>query len=175
MAHRAIVLILTLLSAGCVHRAVPALTGRSTSRANRNFLLLMIADTGKARGIAHPCSEKHLHEDLTTLCGQIVDLRTQEALVMTEWLSDWFATSASAGDRFATPSELAALDGPPFEELFLRLMIRQDSSELRTAQACVRGAAAPQLIDFCETVARARTVEVHLMRMRLCQWYNRCD
>lgn len=169
-------LALVLLFATCsAHRVDSPPPFDPDSQSDHNFLMLMLGASARAQAMAQSCAGKHIRSDLETLCRQIISVRQHEARILTPWLSSWFGTSAPIQGQPAPPPGLLSADGQQFERAFLKRMMRQDREELRTDTACTSKATHDELIKFCELLARARTVELRLMRTQLCLWYSDCE
>ena len=148
-------------------------------KSDRDFVLLMLMDSAKVQAMVQHCSEKHVRQELRTLCRQIMDVRKQEAQILAGWLSSWFQTSAPPGDESTVPLGsglgMESADGSQFEITFLNLMIQEDWEELSTDHACMANSSREALRNLCTMITRARSIEIQLMRSQLCLWHHHCE
>lgn len=57
----------------------------------------------------------------------------------------------------------------------MEMMIEHHSTAIKEGRQCVRKAYHEELIDLCENIMATQSMEIMLMEMWLCDWYDRCD
>src|SRR3546814_7594020 len=80
----------------------PALE-QSTAQYEIDFLTGMIDHHAMAVETAEMCVEKAIHEELRTLCQEIIEAQTAEIETMQSWLEEWYGgtyePSMSSGEK----------------------------------------------------------------------------
>jgi uncharacterized protein (DUF305 family) len=77
--------------------------------------------------MATMCLDKAVHDELRTMCGQIVATQTAEQQIMQSWLSDWYTVAYSpqmTNGMMRQMEKLQSLVGGEFEIKFIKNMIR---------------------------------------------------
>ena len=141
---------------------------------DRDFMFLILNDSAKVQAMAQPCLKKRVHQELRTLCREMLDVRSQEDQILMGWLSNWFQASAPSGGQTALPLGLASADGAQFESIFLKLVTQEDEEEIRTFHGCMEKSSHRELVNLCVMLTRARSIEIQLMRSQLCLWHDNC-
>lgn len=126
---------------------------------------------------AEVCLEKAVHEELRSLCAEIIATQSQEREMMQTWLQDWYGISY---EPQMTPGEmrqvqkLAELDGAEFEIEFMQTMIKHHLQAIREGEKCLDRAYHPELLNLCQNIIVTQTQEIEMMQAWLCEWYNIC-
>jgi uncharacterized protein (DUF305 family) len=150
---------------------------RATAKFEIDFMTGMIDHHAMAVQMANMCLEKAIHEELRTLCRNIIAAQQQEIAEMQSWLSNWYGISYSPrmkpGDM-RMMERLASLSGAEFEIEFMQMMIKHHTAAIREASKCVERAYHPELRQLCENIITTQAAEIEQMRTWLCQWYGIC-
>lgn len=150
---------------------------RSTARYEVDFMTGMIDHHAMAVEMAEMCVEKAIHEELRTLCQDIIATQTQEIQQMQSWLQQWYGITYSPemkpGDM-RMMEKLAALSGAEFEIEFMQMMIKHHVKAIREASKCVDRVFHEDLHDLCENIIVTQAAEIEQMRTWLCEWYGIC-
>lgn len=124
------------------------------------------------------CLERAVHEELASMCEQVVATQSREIEVMQSWLTDWYGMSYEPQISKQEQREmqaLAQLSGAEFEVRFMEMMIEHHQAAIRDASDCVERAYHRQLIRLCERIIAAQSAQIEQMRAWLCEWYGRCE
>ncbi len=169
---------LALTAAGAVPVSAnePAPT-RAQAQYEVRFLTNMIDHHAMASQMAQICLVKAVHEELGTLCQQIITAQQQEIVTMQGWLQDWYGVSyapeMTRGDM-QRMERMSEMPGAEFEIAFLKSMIRHHWKAIVRASGCLDRAYHAELIQMCEDIIIAQANEIETMRTWLCQWYAIC-
>jgi len=191
-----IVLVLSATAVGCSDTSQPlapeerdaaqahvltasaAAPNTATARYEIRFLEGMIDHHMMAIMTAELCVAKAIHEDLRSLCEQIIATQSEEIETMQAWLAEWYGVTHEPEMTPGAMKEmerLAALDGAEFEIEFMEMMIRHHGGAIKEAEQCLRRAYHEQLVDLCEEIIAAQQAEIVLMETWLCEWYGICS
>jgi uncharacterized protein (DUF305 family) len=150
---------------------------RATAKFEIDFMTGMIDHHAMAIEMANLCLQKAIHEELRSLCQNIIAAQQQEIAQMQSWLSSWYGISYSPqmkpGDM-RMMERLASLSGAEFEIEFMQMMIKHHLKAIREASKCVERAFHPELRGLCENIITTQAAEIEQMRTWLCQWYGVC-
>jgi uncharacterized protein (DUF305 family) len=142
------------------------------------FMTDMIDHHAMAIQMAQVCLAKAVHEELRTMCQEIIAAQQQEIVTMQDWLKDWYdvsyAPEMTSGDM-QRMERLSELPGPQFEVAFMKSMIRHHWKAVVRASGCLDRAFHAELIAMCEEIVLAQVREIEIMRTWLCQWYGVCN
>src|SRR3546814_3729216 len=107
----------------------PALE-QSTAQYEIDFLTGMIDHHAMAVETAEMCVEKAIHEELRTLCQEIIEAQTAEIETMQSWLEEWYGVtyepSMSSG-AMQRMERMARMDAEDFEVAFMERSEEQTS------------------------------------------------
>lgn len=151
---------------------------RGTARYEIRFMKGMFDHHQMAIEMADMCLERALHEELRTLCGNIVSAQSAEIEEMQSWLDDWYGVSygpRSTDEQQAQMEELASLSGGDFEIAFMEMMIEHHETAVKRGSRCTESAYHEELVSMCREMVETQTAEIEQMREWLCDWYGPCD
>ena len=167
---------LVLPAPGRVAADAPA-AERSVARFEVRFMQGMIDHHAMAIEMAEACLDKAVHEDLRSLCQDIIDAQSAETEELQGFLADWYGLSyepqMTRGDMRQV-ERFASLDGAQFEISFMEEMIKHHRTAIRMAEQCVDRVAHPELESLCEDIIEAQAAEIEQLRTWLCDWYDQC-
>lgn len=150
---------------------------RATARYEIDFMQDMIDHHSMAIMMSEMCLEKAVHEELWTLCQEIITAQQQEITEMQSWLLEWYGVSYSPqmkpGDT-RMMEKMEAMSGAEFEIEFMEMMIRHHLKAIREASKCVDRVFHDELREMCEEIIVAQAAEIEQMRSWLCAWYGMC-
>lgn len=149
-----------------------------TARFEIKFMKGMIDHHMMAVMMAELCEDRAVHEELLTLCGNIIETQTAEIEQMQSWLHDWYGIDYEprmTGKMRKQVERLAGLSGEEFEIQFMMMMIEHHAEAIEEAQDCAERASHEQLVELCENIIEAQSEEIALMQAWLCDWYDICE
>ena len=150
---------------------------KATAKFEIRFMQDMIDHHQMAVMMAEQCVAKAVHEDLRTLCQNIITTQTREIQEMQSWLRDWYGVNyepqMKPGDMKMI-ERLASLSGAEFEIEFMEMMIKHHLAAIREASKCEDRAYHEELRELCENIITTQAAEIEQMRTWLCQWYGVC-
>jgi uncharacterized protein (DUF305 family) len=150
----------------------------STARYEIKFMENMIDHHMMAVMTAELCVQKAIHEELRSLCEQIIATQSQEIETMQQWLSDWYGVTYEPQMKPADQKmvdRLASLGGGEFEIAFMEMMIEHHEGAIKAAEGCLKKAYHTELLELCEGIIEAQQAEIEQMETWLCEWYSICD
>ena len=150
---------------------------RSAARYEIDFMQDMIDHHMMAVMTAEVCVAKAIHEELRSLCQNIIAAQSAEIEQMQAWLEDWYGVSYEPRMTTGMQREverLSQLSGAEFEIAFMEMMIRHHERAIREARGCVDRAYHRQLRRLCESIIAAQSEEIALLEAWLCEWYGEC-
>lgn len=141
------------------------------------FLEGMIDHHMMAVMMAELCISQAMHEELRSMCEEIMATQSQEIELMQGWLADWYGISyeprMTPGDT-RRMERLAELSGSEFEITFMEMMIRHHEGAIREAERCLGRAYHEELVQLCENIIAVQQAEIEQMQEWLCEWYGIC-
>lgn len=165
-------LVLALWSAECrAQRPTPDAPADSRLDVERAFLLWKIEDATAGLAKLHPCVEKHVRPEVSTLCNDAFHERESEVEIATYSL---LLLREKAPATHQAPGSQSSLEGAKFESRFLKQMIRQDRDGLKRARSCLAKASQSDVLNFCHLVERSRSLEIQLLENQRCQLQKNC-
>lgn len=106
------------------------------------FMEEMIDHRTMAVMMGELCLEKAVHQELRTMCEEIIAAQTQEIETMQSWLQEWYGISyepqMKPGDM-QEMEKLAATSGEEFEIMFMEMMIKHHAKAIKQAARCLSG------------------------------------
>lgn len=171
--RRATWLVLAVVSVAILHLAnTPELSAQAASArdAERDFLSWKIEDAARALAKLHVCAQKHVPQELASLCKDAADERNTETEIAARYL-DFLYGEKSPSVR-ADSKSLSSLEGAKFETRFLKQMIQQDHDGVARARTCLAKSGRPEIQNFCHLVERSRSPEIMLLENQLCMLHN---
>ena len=150
----------------------------SAARYEVRFLEGMIDHHMMAIMTAQLCVDRAIHEDLRSLCEQIIATQSAEIETMQSWLTEWYGVTHEPEMTPGAMKEmerLAALEGAEFEIEFMRMMIRHHRGAIREAEQCLRRAWHDELVQLCQDIITAQQGEIEQLQTWLCEWYGICS
>lgn len=150
---------------------------RSTAKYEVDFMTGMIDHHAMAVMMGQMCLEKAIHEELRTMCQNIITTQQQEIAEMQSWLNSWYGINYSPQMKpgaMRMMEKLASLSGAEFEIEFMQMMIKHHLAAIREASKCVERAYHDELRELCEDIITTQAAEIEQMRTWLCEWYGIC-
>ena len=150
----------------------------ATAEYEIDFMTGMIDHHAMAVHMAHLCMEKAVHEELRSLCEDIMAAQSAEIDRLQTWLVDWYGVEhePTMSDKHHRMMErLASYSGAKFEIRFMKMMIRHHQMAIEEAQMCLENAYHPELLSLCENIIATQSAEIEQMQSWLCEWYGRCE
>ena len=156
--------------------SMPAPT-QSAANFEVKFMTGMIDHHQMAIEMAEICLQKATHEELRSMCQQVIAAQSAEIEEMQAWLSDWYGITyeptMKPGDEKML-ERLASLSGAEFEISFMEMLIKHHEKAIKEARKCLDKAAHAELRELCENIIRTQSAEIAQLQSWLCEWYNRC-
>lgn len=165
-----------LLTPGGASASEPA-PHAGTARFEVDFMTGMIDHHAMATEMGQLCLEKATHEELRSLCADIVASQSEEIETLQEWLSSWYGISYEPQMKpgeMKQMERLARLSGAGFDVEFMEMMSRHHAKAVRMASRCVDRAHHKDLQALCGDIVTTQTAEIQLMQGWLCDWYSIC-
>lgn len=150
---------------------------KSTAKYEIAFMQDMIDHHAMAIMMSEMCLEKAVHDELRTLCQEIISAQQQEITEMQSWLLEWYGISYSPQMKpgeMRMMEKMAQMSGAEFEIEFMEMMIKHHLKAIREASKCVDRVYHGQLRELCENIITSQAAEIEQMRTWLCQWYGIC-
>jgi uncharacterized protein (DUF305 family) len=122
--------------------------------------------------IARACAGKHIRQELSTFCKDLLQHQTRQHEQMSRWLQDWYQRKPPS-DPF--PLWIESQNGEVFERYFLKGVLEGHRDVAKRAADCTKHARHPELAEFCKEVSEHRTQEARTMEQWNCQWFKECD
>jgi uncharacterized protein (DUF305 family) len=167
------------LSAGSPVRADDPAPTRAQAQYEVRFMTEMIDHHSMAVEMAQMClTNATVHEELQTLCGEIITAQTQEIATMQSWLQSWYGITYSPQMMRGMQQHMermAQMSGAEFEIAFMKSMIRHHWRAVVSASGCIDRAYHPELVDMCANIVETQVAEITQMRTWLCEWYAICN
>ncbi len=142
------------------------------------FMTQMIDHHAMAVHMGGICLDKTIHDELRSMCEEIIASQSQEIEQMQSWLSEWYHTThepeMKPGDM-KMMERLAALEGEEFEIAFMEMMIQHHQQAIREAGKCLQRAYHDELENLCQQIIEAQQQEIAQMETWLCEWYHECE
>ena len=150
---------------------------RSAANFEVDFMTDMIDHHQMAIEMAEICLDKAVHEELRTMCQNIIATQSEEIQQMQSWLQQWYGITyrptMKPGDQ-KRMDRLASLSGAEFEIAFMEMMIKHHEKAIKEARHCLDRATHAELREMCEDIIAAQSAEIAQMQTWLCQWYGEC-
>ena len=141
------------------------------------FMQNMIDHHQMAVEMAEICLTNAVHEELRSVCSDIIAAQSAEIRQMQRWLQRWYDVSYTptmkSGDERML-ERLASLTGAEFEMMFMEMMIRHHETAISAAESCVEKASHVEMVSLCENIIATQSAEIEQFRAWLCQWYGEC-
>lgn len=141
------------------------------------FMENMIDHHAMAVAMGQVCLQKAVHEELRSLCQNIITSQSAQIAQMQSWLQAWYGISyqpeMKPGDQHMM-DRLASLSGAEFEIAFMEMMIKHHEKAVREGRQCMAKAYHAELRALCENIVATQSAEIALMQSWLCDWYGEC-
>src|SRR3546814_2489136 len=115
----------------------------------------MIDHHAMAVETAEMCVEKAIHEELRTLCQEIIEAQTAEIETMQSWVEEWYgvtsAQSMSSGD-IQRMERVALMGAEGFEDASLERMTRTSRPAHLEARGCEGRASQEAAARICQPI-----------------------
>jgi uncharacterized protein (DUF305 family) len=170
-----LVLLVSVLMVFPAFAAEPAPTP-AQAKYEVKFMTGMIDHHAMAVMMAQMCLEKAVHEELRSMCQNIIATQSAEIQTMQSWLSSWYGVSYSPQVKMTGEmKKMMEAYGAEFEIMFMESMIRHHWKAVREASACIDQAYHEELTEMCEDIVLTQTEEIRTLQQWLCDWYGICD
>lgn len=164
------------LGGGVANASEPA-PEKSTARYEVDFMTDMIDHHAMAIMMAEMCLDKAVHEELESMCADIIAAQQAEIETLQGWLAEWYGVDyepdLTNGDMMSM-MRLHRLEGAEFEITFMRMMAKHHWKALTMAEGCVDRAYHGELVEMCQEIIAAQSAEIAQLQEWLCDWYGRC-
>jgi uncharacterized protein (DUF305 family) len=150
---------------------------QSAAKFEVKFMTQMIDHHAMAVHMGEMCLDKAIHEELRSMCEQIIASQSQEIELMQSWLSDWYGITHEPEMKpghMQMMDKLAALESEEFEIAFMEMMIRHHEQAIKEADKCLDRAYHDELKDLCQQIIETQQQEIAQMQTWLCEWYQEC-
>ena len=170
-----------LMAAAATLLTVPVMADRpaptpAAAHFEVKFMTDMIDHHMMAVMMSEHCVEKAVHEELRTMCKEIIAAQTKEIQQMQTWLNDWYGISYEPDMQMTGQmKKLMSMSGSTFEIEFMQMMIRHHFQAIKEAQQCQRRAYHPELMQLCQNIETTQAREIQEMQTWLCGWYGICN
>lgn len=125
--------------------------------------------------MAEMCVEKALHEELRSLCQNIITTQSQEMMDMQAWLQDWYGiTYMPEMKHHGMMHHMMIMEGAEFEIEFMQMMIKHHRGAIKEGEKCLDRAFHSELLSLCQNIIVTQTQEILMMQTWLCEWYGIC-
>lgn len=149
----------------------------ATANFEVRFMTDMIDHHQMAIEMAQICVQKAVHEELRSMCQNIIATQSREIQQMQSWLQQWYGITYQPtmrpGDQKML-ERLASLSGAEFEIAFMEMMIKHHEKAIKEARHCLDKAAHAELRELCEDIITTQSAEIAQLQTWLCQWYGEC-
>ena len=144
------------------------------------FLDTMIAHHRGAVDMAGPCATKAQHEEVKTLCANIVLSQQKEIADMKAWRDKWFAGKEPAlnmemmGMQNSMTGmdmkQLASLSGKEFDLAFINQMIPHHEGAVVMANEALQKSTKPEIKTLAAAIVKAQEAEIKQMKEWQTAW-----
>ncbi len=150
----------------------------STAKYEVRFMEEMIDHHAMAVSMGKICLAKAVHQELRTLCENIISSQQQQIMIMQQWLSQWYGIpnyqpQMNPGQQ-QMMEKLSMLNNSEFEIEFMTGMIRHHKKAIVKGSQCIDRAYHEALQDLCTSIVTAQLAEIQQMQQWLCTWYGIC-
>ncbi len=156
------------------HVTTRTVTGPAARPFDVRFLEGMIDHHAMAVHMSELLHAQAVHPELRALGDSIAVHQAAEIVLMQGWLQQWYGRTHKPSTMMASMQMLEKLKGEPFEQEYLRMMIRHHASAVRQAKDCARRGKHTELHDLCHRIEQSQQLEIVTMKDWLCRWYQRC-
>lgn len=148
---------------------------KATAKFEVRFMTNMIDHHAMAIMMAEMCTEKAIHEDLRTMCEEIIATQSQEMQMMQGWLQDWYGITYEPEMKMTgSMRKLHELSGAEFEIAFMKMMIKHHRQAIKEGEMCLDKAYHSELKGLCQNIIETQSAEIRQMQTWLCEWYGIC-
>jgi uncharacterized protein (DUF305 family) len=140
------------------------------------FMTDMIDHHMMAVMMSQHCVEKAVHEQLRTMCQEIIAAQMAEIEQMQTWLKSWYGMTYEPEMKMTGEMKrMMSMTGEMFEIEFMQMMIRHHFKAVVESRTCQKRAYHPELIHLCQQIEITQTQEIQTMQTWLCSWYSICN
>ena len=168
-------------TAPLLSRSVTTASAPAPSPAQRNYEIKFMQDMIDHHMMAimtsELCLQKAVHEELRTLCGEIIAAQRAEIAQMQGWLQEWYGIAYEPEMKpgaMQQMEKMAALSPTEFEIAFMEMMIKHHAKAVKEGEHCLDKAYHAELKALCQNIVETQTEEIALMQSWLCAWYGIC-
>jgi uncharacterized protein (DUF305 family) len=166
-------LFLMLSMVGC-HRRDPHITVGSIGPYDEQFLVWLVHYHNDGDRMLGPCAQKEsVRMELRDFCAALDHQHQERVERVAGWLKTWYDRDLPPADAY--PLWLGSLDGPQFEQEFLKEYGRHHSDGITEMTECSERAQHPELKDLCTRVVPRQKEHVAKMKKWQCEWFKDCD
>lgn len=150
---------------------------KATVKYEIRFMQNMIDHHQMAVMMAEQCVNNAAHDELKTLCQNVITKQTYEIQEMQSWLRNWYGINyepqMKPGDM-KMMERMSMMSGAEFEIEFMQMMIKHHLKAIKEASQCIERVYHEELRDLCENIITTQAAEIEQMRTWLCHWYGIC-
>lgn len=170
-----VILLAAAFAAVTPARADAPAPDKSAARFEIKFMQDMIDHHMMAVMMAEMCVEKAVHEELRTMCQEIIATQSEEMMMMQMWLQDWYGISYMPEMKHnGAMHRLMMMEGAEFEIEFMQMMVKHHLGAIKEGEKCLERAYHPELLNLCSNIIVTQTAEIEMMEAWLCEWYGIC-
>lgn len=158
---------------GALAIAAPASANAPRSKAERAFLVDMVAHHAMAVDMAEMAKEKSTHQELKDLADDIIRTQTAEMDRMRKWLKAWYGRTVDDG-HMGHDEDMQMLEeasGAEFEVLFISMMSVHHTQAIERARAVRRSRLHGKVRQLTRDIISAQEREIEQLREWLVAWY----
>jgi len=162
-----------LVVLGALSIAAPASANAPRSKAERAFLVDMVAHHAMAVVMAEMAKEKATHQELKDLADDIIRTQTAEMDRMRKWLKAWYGRTVD-DDHMGHDEDMQMLEeasGAEFEVLFISMMSVHHTQAIERARAVRRSRLHGKVRQLTRDIISAQEREIEQLREWLVAWY----
>lgn len=170
-------LLAVALMLAVVSPALADAPARREAKLEVKFMKNMIDHHQMAVMMAEMCVEKAVHEELRTMCEDIITEQMAEIELFQSWLQDWCGVTYEPQMK---PKDermvemLSMLEREASEIHFMDMMIEHHMMAIMMAEKCVDRAYHEDLISQCHMIIESQMEEIEMRQTWLCEWYGIC-
>lgn len=158
---------------GALAVAAPASANAPRSKAERAFLVDMVAHHAMAVDMAEMAKEKATHQELRDLADDIIRTQTAEMDRMRKWLKAWYGRTVREHDmgHMEDMQMLEEASGPEFEVRFMAMMSVHHAQAIERAKAVRRYRLHGKVRRLTRDIVSAQEREIGQLQEWLVDWY----
>jgi uncharacterized protein (DUF305 family) len=158
---------------GVLALTAPATANAPRSKAERAFLVNMIAHHTMAVEMARMAQEKATHQELEEMADDVVRTQTAEIRRMRGWLRSWYGRGVGE-EHMGHDDEMQMLEqatGPEFEVRFMAMMSVHHAQAVERARAVRNYRIHRKVRRLTRAIVSAQEREIGQLQQWLVDWY----